>query len=163
VLTFTPSNWNVWQPVIVFGVDDVDVEHNGTRIDLTSLPLAPRTVRVDIVDDDLLFVDPKYIDTCHGETSVAKVKLNNAPFSGAPHNGSMVVTFTSVNGYVSMNPPVLVFDQGNYSGGTPVDITSDYSPQTDSDKVMISAPGQRSIFIDMTLRPGNPGLGCALP
>ncbi len=159
MLTFTTTNWNVYQPVQVFSGNDDDIEYENVRIDATGGTMFPRTVRVDVIDDDLLAVEPVYIDTCHGEPTTARVWLRGRPFSGPPHNGSLAVALLA-GAYVNVGPPVMTFDQGNFSDFQLATMTSNYDDKGHIDQIQVTAPGQQTLRIDFTLRPGKPGVQC---
>ncbi len=152
MLTFTTTNWNVPQPVQVIGGDDEDVLHQNVRIDLTSPGLTTQTVRVDVIDDDLLVVDPVYIDTCHGQTSLARITLRGPPFPGPPHNGRLDVNVYPGT-YVQPSPVLFMFNMVSFGMPQNVMLPSPPNGFTAVDVVRIDALGQRPIQIDFLLRP----------
>jgi hypothetical protein len=147
ILTFTTTNWNQYQAVQVFGTDDVNYDHDRTGIDvkINGLGLV-KTVTVVVADDDLLAVDPSGHFVCAGDYFYSDVYLLNTPLAGPPQNGMLQVDLRS-NGVVNLiNPQTFVLD-----ATTPrvtVEMHSNFSNIPRTDRVQISAPGQRTIFID---------------
>jgi hypothetical protein len=154
-VTFTTSNWNLYQSVNVVSGDDLDVDHHGVRLDLMSSGMITRSVRVDVIDDDLLAVEPVYFDICHGETVDARVSLLGPPFPGPPHDGRLDVSLQP-GIYVSVDPPVLSFDLGNFSVGQFITLSSLPAGFAALDTVVLSSPGQRDVQIDFNLRSCGP-------
>lgn len=152
-LTFTTTNWNSYQGVQVFGSDDGNTEHDRVGIDVTSPGLAPRDVKVTVPDDDLLAADVKRIDTCAGQTFDMRVFLFGPPFTGAPVNGTLTVKIAAKNSVVSpIEPDLVTFDTGTFGDAQQIKMSTAFSPMDRFDQLEISAPGQKSMIIDVAVK-----------
>jgi len=125
-LSFTPTNWQAPQPVIVSSGQDADVI-DGTAtltntasgaIEYASAPAVD--VEVTVEDDDQigLLVSPQIIDIVEGGNNSYNVKLASLP------TATVTVTIESASSTVTVSPPSLTFTISNWASDQTVTVTA---------------------------------------
>jgi hypothetical protein len=131
-LTFTPSNWNTAQTVIVTGVDDFSIDNNQTTTITLSVvddnsddkydPIADKTVSVTTVDNDTpgITVNPTSLTVSENGTATFAITLNTQP------SDSHDVTISSItaNGECSVSPTTTTIANANWNTDTTFTVTA---------------------------------------
>ena len=115
-LTFTPSNWNTEQTVIVDGVtagsSTITVSSNGVSSQTISVTIASSAVSY-----SEMIVSKTYATVQRGNTSNFTVKLASAP------SGNQTVTIHNTNSAVSVSPSYLTFTSSNWNNPQTITVT----------------------------------------
>jgi hypothetical protein len=119
-LTFTSANYITSQTVTVFGINDPDAANENVTITVSSAGLPSRTVNATVIDDDVLGIQVGSANTSIfvNESSNFQVKLTAQPLI------TTVVTVSSSDpGFVTVNPPSLIFTPANWNAFQTVTFT----------------------------------------
>lgn len=148
LVTFTPANWNVAQPVIVRGVDDVGDDGDQTTIVTISVndaasddrfdPLPDRTVSVTTVDDDQPLPPADFsVNESGGGTSVTEAGGTDqiSVVLTSPPASDVVLTVTSGDvGEATASPASLTFTPGNWAVSQAITVTGVDDAEDDGDQ-----------------------------
>lgn len=116
MLTFTPTNWNTPQAVVVLGVEDADTMDEMLTLTLTGA--GSQIVSVSVNDNDVqgLVVSPAVVTLQEGGSDTVMVSISAQPTS------SITIMVTSADpGAVSATPAMLTFTSVNWN--TPQAVT----------------------------------------
>lgn len=113
-LTFTPTDWNVPQQVVVAAAQDVDTVNDSAVVTVMGGGLTPETVDLAVVDDDVpaLVVKPPLVGVLEGGLATFTVALAFAPAT------PVTVTVARSGGDPDLTVAAgatLTFDSSNFS------------------------------------------------
>ena len=111
-LSFTTSNWNVYQAVTVTGVQDADLINDAATITVSSTGLPSKTVGVTVTDDDLLTIvlTTTSLNLAEGGSGTVGVSLSNQPPSAVA-----IAVASGDTTAVSATPATLNFTTANWN------------------------------------------------
>ena len=110
-LTFTTSNWNVYQPVSVFGVEDADVIGANATVTATSTGLTTKTSSITVNDNDVLSIATTLTNTNIGELGNRTIGVHLTAMPPGP----VTVTISNPDpGAVSLSTTTLSFTTTNF-------------------------------------------------
>lgn len=146
VLSFTTSNWNIFQNVQVAGVDDADTANENVTITVSSTGLTPRTAAVTVLDNDVLGIFTNVGSVSLGEAGGGSFRVHLTAMPTA------TTTVTVANGdpsAVGVNPTMLTFTTANYATDQLVNVNGLQDPDVVSEMVplTLSAPGLPSVVV----------------
>src|SRR5207237_948702 len=111
-LTFTPSNWNVFQDVTVAGVDDPDVGDEHVTVTAASTGLPSKDVTVTVTDDDVLGIVPSTSAITLGEAGSATFRVR---LSAMPSSDVTVRVTSTDTGAATVGPASLTFTPATWN------------------------------------------------
>jgi MYXO-CTERM domain-containing protein len=136
-LTFTPTNWNVPQPITISAADDPDTTLDTATFDVTASGLAPVSVDVNVVDDETnaLVISPTALGINEGSSGTFTIALAAVPTAPVtvtvvPSSGDADITVTG--------GARLTFDAANYANPQSVTVSTAVDPDTTDDAATIS-------------------------
>ena len=154
-LTFTDSNWNTAQPVVVTGVDDFDATNETVTIthaatgsaDYAAVDLTAETVTVTVTDDDPrgVTVPSTPVSVTEGETANYGVVLDTQP------TGNVTVTPTSDTPAVATVSGALVFTTANWNTAQSVTVTGTEDADSEPDSASITHAVTGADYATVTL------------
>lgn len=111
LLSFNASNWNVYQGVTVFGVNDTDSNDENEIITFSSPSATTQTASIAVIDDDNIFIQaPSQVTVVEGNTAQIGIRLSSPPV------GSVTVDVTSLDpSKASVSPATLTFTASDYN------------------------------------------------
>lgn len=144
-LTFTPADWDVFQPVQLVAAEDLDASNRSATVELRSAGLSDLLVTAVEVDNDVqqIVFDRSIVMVVEGGTADVNVKLSAEPdadvtvtatrVSGDPDlqvKSGGVFTFTSENWDVYQTMSFQASEDADAANGTATyDFASDVAPQ----------------------------------
>lgn len=153
-LTFTASNWNNPQNVVVAGVDDIDMANESVAINVGSTGMASRIVTANVVDNDTQVVQmsPSDMIITEGSNGSVSVRLSFQPA------GDVDVAVVSSNPAVATaSTSSLRFTPSTYATPQTVTITGEPDANAAQDSAIITAsrPGATSATTRVTVNDVN--------
>jgi len=141
-LTFTPSNWDTFQPVTLQAAEDPDTENGEAifRISATGMENKDITA-VEIDNDSLRFItNTDKISIEEGNTNTFKVKLSAAPSSNVAANISKVSGDSDIT---VRSGSTLTFTPADWDTYQRVTLAASEDPDTENGEatIRIGAPG----------------------
>ncbi|HTJ42147.1 MAG TPA: Ig-like domain-containing protein [Kofleriaceae bacterium] len=148
-LTFTTSNWNVFQTVTVTGVGDVDTADEHVEIDLTAngMTLVPVTANVMDTTGLNIMASTNTLNVTEGSNATFSVVLTAQP----PGNVTVAVDSADTN-VATTSPASLVFTPVNWNVAQVVTVTgvTDANATDGTTTVTLSATGLNSRTVAIT-------------
>ena len=155
-LTFTTTNWNTPQPVVVTGVDDFDatnetvtITHTATgSADYAAVDLTAETVTVTVTDNntrDITLSGTIPVTVAEGATANYGVVLDTQP------SGDVTVTPTSDTPAVATVSAALVFGPTNWNTVQNVVVTGVEDANTETDNASITHAVTGADYATVTL------------
>jgi len=144
-ITFTPTNWNIYQTITISAAEDVDVANGSATITISATGIQSKTITATEVDNDTLsFVienNITSIEVPEGESNTFRIKLSNQP------SGNVVVNI-SVSGDtdISVSPTSITFTPQNWNTYQTITVSAKEDDDTTngSATITISATGLTS-------------------
>lgn len=147
-LTFTPTNWSIFQAVTVFGVNDPDADHEAVAITLSAAGLAPRVVTANLTDDDTLGVLFSVSSIVLPEGGLASIGV----YLGAQPSGNVTVTVTTSDpSAVTVSQSTYTFTPTNYNQFQQLDLRAEQDADATSETVSITGMGAGLVSGSMTV------------
>ena len=135
-LTFTTTDWNIYQTVTVSGVADVNLTDESATISAASTGLTTRTVAVTVTDDDVQDITLSATALTVGEVGTGTFTARLAFQPGA----NVTVTLASSNTLAAtVSPALLTFTPANYAITQTVTVSGVTDANAANELVTISA------------------------
>jgi hypothetical protein len=157
VLTFTPSNWNVPQPLTFAAAVDLDVARDTATIEVSSAGLASESILVNVVDEDAnnFVVSRASLPITEGGSGTFTISLV------APPQGNLTVTVARAAGDSDVSVASgasLVFDSTNFSTPRTVTIAAAEDPDVANDAadISITAAGINARTVTVAVSDNDP-------
>jgi glucose/arabinose dehydrogenase len=157
VLTFTPSNWNVPQPLTFAAADDLDVARDTATIQVSGGGLAPESIIVNVIDDDTnnFVVSQASLALVEGGSGTFTVALAAAP------QAALSVTVARTTGDTDIgvaSGATLVFDSTNFATPQTVTIAAAEDPDTANDSASVDITGSSMVTrsVSVTVSDNDP-------
>ncbi|HUQ04276.1 MAG TPA: hypothetical protein VM261_17375 [Kofleriaceae bacterium] len=150
-LTFTPSNYDQNQPVVVTSPEDVDIASGVTSVRLESVAAnLMRDVSVSVTDNDQLLIETNTTSVALGEagTAMFSVRLNAMP------GGTVTVSASSGDQTAAtVSPGTLMFTPANYNTYQMVTVTgvADSDLTAENVTLTLSAPSVPNTTVSATV------------
>ena len=149
-LSFTPSNWNIYQTITASGVQDPNAINESIGITMSSSGLTSKSVNVNVIDDDTMAI----------ETSMASLSVDengtnsfNVRLTAQPIGNTTVTVASGSPTKASVNPTSLNFTTSHWSSYQTVIVTgmNDVNTSDESVTVTLSASGMNNRTVDVTV------------
>jgi hypothetical protein len=137
-LVFTAADWNVAQTVTITALDDANVLDEQSSVSVGSAALAPVTVQVLVMDDDVQAIVLDTNALAVAENGVATFMVSLAFQPAAPVTLSIA---SSDAGAASATPAVLMFDSTNFATPQAVDVTGADDADTANETATLTVSG----------------------
>jgi len=159
-LTFTPSNWNIYQAVTLTAAEDPDAANGQAtfRVHAIGLSIADKDVAATEADDDLMLfmTDVPAVTVPEGESVPFRVKLTAQPL------GAVTVTVSRISGdsdIVVTSGGILTFTASNWNTYQTVTLSAAPDPDTIIGRATIriqATAGATIPFKDVVATEGEP-------
>ncbi len=153
VLTFTPGDYDVAQPVTVTGLQDSDVTNEQATVNVTSSGVPSRSVTVNLTDDDSLdiVVTPASVTVAEGDVVGQSIMVS---LGAMPAGNVQVNLSTAPSGVASLSLSQLTFTTVNYATPQAVRVTGDQDPdgldENTTIRLMASGLAEKTVPVTVT-------------
>ena len=164
-LTFTPSDWNTAQTVVVTGLDDDDADDEVVNVFVSvctscsgnTYPSIERVLTVRVDDDETeRIVVASNVTVSEEDSALVGVRLGSKP------SGDVTVTITGVS---TATPSSLTFTPGNWNRAQQVTVTAPDDEDTDNEqwRMTLRASGSGydapAVHVDITVADNDGATG----